>query len=93
MKKEDMNIVKTTDYFHMTKEEAGQLLNCYNTREEAKILDSGLEVYFFSTLEGLEKDFHSQCRISYTEQKKYEVKLFEMVAPNSNGNKYAMAFV
>ena len=51
-----MNIIKTTDYFNITVEEAGKKINEYDTREEAKVLDAGLEHYFFQTLEGLEKN-------------------------------------
>lgn len=42
-----MTIYKTTDYFNITKEEAGKICNGYDTREEAEVLDSGLEHYFF----------------------------------------------
>lgn len=46
-----MNIVKTTDYFNIKIEETGKQINEYDTREEAKVLDAGLEHYFFETLE------------------------------------------
>ena len=36
--KTDMQIVKTTDYFNMTKEEAAEMRNEYDTREEAEVL-------------------------------------------------------
>ena len=42
-----MEIHKTTDYFNITKEEAGKIRNGHGTREEAEVLDSGLEHYFF----------------------------------------------
>lgn len=87
-----MNIIKTTDYFNITVEEAGKICNGYETKEEAKILDFGLEHYFFETLEGLEKEYNSKERKSYTDSKGYEVLLFEFVADNSNHNKYYMVF-
>ena len=87
-----MTINKTTDYFKMTIDEAGIRINNYNTREEAKVLDAGLEHYFFETLEGLTKDFNSEERKAYTEKKEYEVLLFEFVADNDNHNKYCMVF-
>ena len=83
---------KTTDYFNITKEEAGKIRNGYDTREEAKVLDSGLEHYFFETLEDLTKEYNSKERKEYTEKKGYEVILFEFVADNSNNIKYAMVF-
>lgn len=85
-------IAKTTIYFNITEEEAGKIINGYDTREEAKVLDSGLEHYFFETLEGLYKDYFSEERKSYTEVHKYEVLLFEFAADNSNHNKYCMVF-
>lgn len=48
-----MKIIKTTDYFNMTVEEAGKKINEY-TKEETKVLDVGMEHYFFGTLVGLE---------------------------------------
>lgn len=87
-----MEIHKTTDYFNITKEEAGMIRNGYDTREEAKVLDSGLEHYFFETLEGLMKEYNSKERKEYTKEKGYEVILFEFVADNSNNIKYAMVF-
>lgn len=44
-----MTIYKTTNYFKITKEEAEKTRDGY-TREEAKVLDAGLEHYFFQTL-------------------------------------------
>ena len=38
-----MTIYKTTDYFNITVEEAAEIRNGYDTREEAKVLDTGLE--------------------------------------------------
>ena len=87
-----MNIIKTTDYFNITVEEAGKICNGYDTKEEAKVLDAGLEHYFFETLEGLEKEYNSEERKIYTDSKGYEVLLFEFVADNSNHNKYCMVF-
>lgn len=87
-----MNIVKTTDYFGISAEEAGRIINGYDTREEAKVLDSGLEHYFFETLEGLEREYNSVERKKYVEEKDYDVMLFEFVADNSNHNKYCMVF-
>lgn len=87
-----MEIHKITDYFNITKEEAGKICNGYDTREEAKVLDSGVEHYFFETLEGLTKEYNSKERKEYTEEKGYEVILFEFVAGNSNNIKYAMVF-
>ena len=74
-----MEIHKTTDYFNITK-------------EEAEVLDSGLEHYFFETLECLTNEYNSKERKEYTKRKGYEVILFEFVADNSNHNKYCMVF-
>lgn len=87
-----MTINKTTDFFKITVEEASKNIDEYNTREEAKVLDSGLEHYFFETLEGLTKEYNSEERKTYTNKKEYEVLLFEFVADNSNHNKYCMVF-
>lgn len=87
-----MKIVKTTDYFNMTVEEAGKQINEYDTREEASVLDTGLEHYFFETLSGLAREYYSEKRQEYTEKHGYEVLLFEFVADNSNHNKYCMVF-
>lgn len=86
-----MTIYKTTNYFKITKEEAEKIRDGY-TREEAKVLDSGNEHYFFETLEGLTKGYNSKERKEYTEKKEYEVILFEFVVDNSNHNKYCMVF-
>ena len=87
-----MNIVKTTDYFNITVEEAGKKIDDDMTKEEAKVLDSGLEHYFFETLEGLENEYNSkECQV-YAEIKGYELLMFEFVADNSNHNKYCMVF-
>lgn len=87
-----MNIIKTTDFFNITVEEAGKKIDDDMTREEAKVLDAGFEHYFFETLEGLTKEYNSKDRQNYTESKGYEVLLFEFVADNSNHNKYCMVF-
>lgn len=87
-----MTIYKTTDYFNITKEEASKICNGYDTREEAKVLDSGLEHFFFETLECLTEEYNSKERKEYTEKKGYEVILFEFVADNGNHNKYCMVF-
>ena len=87
-----MNIIKTTEYFNITVEEAGEKINEYDTKAEAKVLDAGFEHYFFETLEGLEREYNSEERKSYTDLKGYEVLLFEFVADNSNHNKYCMVF-
>jgi hypothetical protein len=87
-----MTIYKTTDYFNITEGEAGKICNGYDTREEAKVLDSGLEHYFFETLECLTEEYNSKERKKYVERKGYEVILFEFVADNSNHNKYCMVF-
>lgn len=42
-----MRIYKTTDYFNITADEAAEIRNGYDTREEAKVLDAGVEHYFF----------------------------------------------
>lgn len=87
-----MTIYRTTDYFNITKEEASKICNGYDTREEAKVLDFGLEHYFFETLEELTKEYNSEKRKAYTKKYGYEVVLFEFVANNSNHNKYCMVF-
>lgn len=86
-------INKTTDYFKMTVEDASKRIGEYNTREEAKVLDFGLEHYFFETLEGLIKEYNSKERKSYTTKRQYDVTLFEFVSDNDNHNKYCMVFV
>lgn len=87
-----MTIYKTTDYFNITKGEAGKICNGYDTREEAKVLDAGLEHYFFQTLEVLTDEYNSEKRKAYTEKYGYEVIVFEFVADNSNHNRYCMVF-
>ena len=88
-----MNIIKTTDYFNITVEEAGKKLTDEDlTREEVKVLDAGLEHTFFETLEGLEKDYNSKWCKEYVEKYGYKILLFEFVADNSNHNKYCMVF-
>ena len=87
-----MNIIKTTDYFNITEEEASRKNSDGNTKEEAKVLDSGFEHFFFETLQGLEKEYNSKERKEYTEKEGYEVLLFEFVADNDNHNKYCMVF-
>ena len=76
----------------MTVEEAGQHINENNTREEAKVLDAGLEQYFFETYTGLEKEYNSDACQKYVKEHSYEILLFEFVADNSNHNKYCMVF-
>lgn len=88
-----MIIHKTTDYFHITEQEAGKYINEYDTREEAKVLDIGTEHHFFETLDRLAKDYNSKERKDYTTKYEYDVILFEFVADNSNHNKYCMVFV
>ena len=87
-----MTIYKTTDYFNITAEEAGKCHNGYDTKEEAKVLDAGLEHYFFQTLEALTEEYNLEKRKAYTEKYGYEVIVFEFVADNSNHNKYCMVF-
>lgn len=87
-----MKINKTTEFFHISEEEAGRLLNEYDTVEEANVLNSGLEHYFFQTLECLEKEYNSEERKIYSKTHGYEVIVFEFVADNSNHNKYCMVF-
>ena len=87
-----MTIYKTTDYFNITKEEASEIRNGYDTREEAKVLDAGLEHYFFQTLEGIKEEYNYEKKKAYTEKYGYEVIVFEFVADNSNHNKYCMVF-
>ena len=88
-----MEIIYTTDYFHMTQEEAGEIVGKYGTKEECKVLDVGLEHYFFTTREELEKEYDSQKRKTYTQKYNYEVIVFEFVADNSNHNRYCMVFI
>ncbi|MSS07042.1 hypothetical protein FYJ38_00115 [Clostridium sp. WB02_MRS01] len=88
-----MTINKTTDYFNITAEEAGKRINQYDTKEEAMVLDSCLEHYFFETLERLNEEYNSDMRKRYTKQKSYDVLLFEFVADNDNHNKYCMGFI
>lgn len=68
-----MNIVKTTDYFDITVAEAGKKMDEYNTKEEAKVLDSGLEHYFFATSEDLEKEFNSKECQEYVKKYGYSM--------------------
>ena len=74
------------------KEEAAEIRNGYDTREEAKVLDAGLEYYFFETLEGLKREYNSKDCQDYVKSKQYEIIVFEFVADNSNHNKYCMVF-
>ena len=85
-------LVKTTDYFNITKEDAGKIINGCDTREEAKVLDIGLEHYFFQTLENLVKEYNSDKCKEYVEINGYEILLFEFVADNNNHNKYCLVF-
>ena len=87
-----MTIYKTTDYFNITVEEAAEIRNGYDTREEAKVLDAGLEHYFFETLEGLKREYNSKDCQDYVKSKQCEIIVFEFVADNSNHNKYCMVF-
>lgn len=87
-----MLLHRTTDYFHITAKEAGITWNGDETVEEAKVLDCGLEHHFFQTLESLEKEFHSERRKAYAKNHGYDVILFELVADNSNHNRYCMVF-
>lgn len=87
-----MTIYKTTDYFNITAEEAGKCFNGYDTKEEAKVLDEGIEHYFFQTLEGLTEEYNSKKRKAYVKEYGYEVIGFEFVSDNSNHNKYCMVF-
>ena len=87
-----MKIYKTTDYFNITVEEAKEIRNGYDTREEAKVLDAGLEHYFFRTLKGLKQKYNSEKCQEYIKSKQYDVVIFEFVADNSNHNKYCMVF-
>lgn len=89
-KLENMKTNKTTEYFNITVEEASKQIDEYNTREEAKVLDAGLEHYFFATLEGLEKEYNSAELKEYIDKYKYEIIVFEFVSDNSNHNKYCM---
>ena len=93
IREEQMKIFRTTDYFHMTEEEAGAPAGKYGTKEEVKVLDAGLEHYFFETEKALREEFNSQKRKEYTQKYNYEVLIFEFVADNSNHNKYCMVFV
>lgn len=88
----DMKIYKTTDYFNMTIEEAAERINEYDTREEAKVLDSGLEHHFFATYMGMKNEFESEELQEYVKKKNYEVLIFEFVSDNDNHNKYCMVF-
>jgi hypothetical protein len=85
-----MRINKTTDYFNISVEEAGRIINGFDTKEEAKVLDSGLEHYFFETLEGLEKEYNSSEFQNYIEKYDYDVIVFEFVADNENHSKYCI---
>jgi hypothetical protein len=85
-----MIINKTTDYFNITVEEAGKIRNGYDTREEAKVLDAGLEHYFFETLEGMTNRYNSEEFQMYLSDRGYEATVFEFVADNSNHNKYCI---
>ena len=86
-----MNIIKTTDYFNITANEAGEKVDEYNTKEEAMVLDAGLKCYLFETLESLRRFNSIECQ-NYAKEYGYEILLFEFVADNSNHNKYCMVF-
>ena len=87
-----MKIIKTTEYFNITVEEAGKIINGCDTKEEAKVLDVGIEHYFFETMEGLVKNYNSEKCKEYAKEHNYEILVFEFVADNSNHNKYCMVF-
>lgn len=86
-----MKIYKTTDYFGVSLEEAKREIEDY-TIEERKVLDAGLEHYFFKTYEGLEREINSERCKEYISRNEYEVLLFEFVSDNINHNKYCMVF-
>lgn len=87
-----MKIIKTTEYFNMSEEQAGECIYDNTTREVAKILDSGLVHVFFETLVGLEKEYNSEYFKNFVEKHNYDVLIFELVADNDNNIKYAMVF-
>lgn len=83
-----LNVIKTTDFFKMTAEEASCIRNGEETVEEAKLLDIAKKHYFFESLSGL---FTSYDDISsYCEDYGYEIFTFELIAENSNNNKYCI---
>lgn len=83
-------IHKTTDYFKISKGEASEFVNGVETVEEAKVLDAGVEHYFYETydeLVGLLQDTEFQ---EYVKEKNYEKLVFEFVCDNLNNNKYCV---
>ena len=86
---DNFNIVKTTEYFGLSKVELSEM-RASNTREEAKIQDSGLEDYWFSTYEGLIDRLNEEEWHKYIHEHGYEMIVFEMVVPNANENKYCI---
>lgn len=50
-------MIKTTEYFNMSADELLEIRNEYGyTREECKILDDGIKVTFFDSLEEYEEE-------------------------------------
>lgn len=88
----EIKIHKTTDYFDLTIEEAGLKCGDIGTKEEARILDSGLEFHFFEKLEAMIDDYRSEQCQEYIDYCDYTVLMFELMCPNKNNNKYCMVF-
>ncbi len=89
-----MKVYKTTKYFNITSEEAAEIIDdVYEiTREEAKVLDEGVEHHFYRTYRAMRKDFNSKFYRSRIKEYGYEVLFFKFVSDNDNHNKYCMVF-
>ena len=86
-----MKIIKTTEYFEISLEEAQREIDDY-TVEERKVLDAGLEHHFFETYENLEKEINSGRCKTYMCKNGYETLVFEFVGDNKNHSNYCMVF-
>ena len=87
-----MKIIKTTEYFGITEEQAGKEIYSDMTKEEALVLDAGLEHHFFEKLETLNEMLEEESFFEYINKHKYDAIVFEFVADNSNHNKYCVVF-
>ena len=87
-----MKIIKTTEYFGIAEEQAGKEIYSDMTKEEALVLDVGLEHHFIKNLETLNEILEEESYFKYIDRNKHDAIIFEFVADNSSHNKYCMVF-